>query len=152
MKWPLLRHLACLVLVVSSVRAAEDPLLVAVRAADDERVAATKAGDRGRLAAIYSDDLRYTHSSGKVDNKAEHIEQVARRETVYENFNYRAREFRSAGPGIVLMEGRLQIESRNARGRQQSEVSFLAVWREEAGRWRLLAWQAGRIAGAAGKK
>jgi DNA-binding NarL/FixJ family response regulator len=80
------------------------------------------------------------------------LAQIARRENTYEAFNYRTREFRSAGAGIVLMEGRLQIESRNTNGKQSSELSFLAVWREEAGRWRLLAWQAGRIPGAVGQK
>jgi ketosteroid isomerase-like protein len=134
--------LAAVCLVVVSVRAADDNLIAAVRAADDERVAATIAGDRARLEAIYSDDLSYAHSSGKVDNKAVHVETIAKRTNAYEKFDYRVREFRLAGPGVVLMTGRVIIHSSGAKGKDQNDVNFLAVWREEHGRWRFLAWQA----------
>ena len=80
-----MKTLFCLVtvLLVVSVRAAglpaQSPLtanasaLAAVVMADDERQAATKAGDRSRLEAIFSDELRYGHSSGKVDTKTSYI-------------------------------------------------------------------------------
>jgi uncharacterized protein (TIGR02246 family) len=134
--------LAAACLAVVSVRAADDTLIAAVRAADDERVAATMAGDRARLEAIYADDLSYAHSSGKVDNKAVHVETIAKRTNAYEKFDYRVREFRLAGPGVVLMTGRVIIHSSGAKGKDQNDVNFLAVWREEQGRWRFLAWQA----------
>src|ERR1044071_4903753 len=72
--------------------AADDKLLAAVQAADDERVAATKSGDRARLEAIYSSELHYAHSSGKIDTKASYIDSLVKRSTVYENYHYQKRE------------------------------------------------------------
>jgi ketosteroid isomerase-like protein len=140
-----LRHvigLLCGLAVTAS--AADSSVVAAVRAADDERVAATIAGDHARLAAIYSDDLRYVHSSGKIDNKAEHADGLAKRASVYEQFDYQTREFRLAAPGVMLMSGRVVIHSTNAKGKNQNDVNFLAVWREEHGQWKLLAWQAAK--------
>lgn len=140
-----LRHLfAVLGLFAVSAWAAEENIVAAVRAADDERVAATTAGDRARLAAIYSDDLRYVHSSGKVDDKAEHVDGLAKRTSVYEKFDYRTREFRLAAAGVMLMSGRVVIHSTNAKGKNQNDVNFLAVWRLEHGQWKFLAWQAAK--------
>src|SRR5436190_16047670 len=58
------------------LRAADDKIIAAVRAADDARLAATKAADRAALDAVYSDDLHYVHSSGKVDNKTSQIQGI----------------------------------------------------------------------------
>ena len=134
--------LVCVLTVTAS--AAADGVVAAVRAADDERVAATIAGVHARLAAIFSDDLRYVHSSGKIDNKTEHADGLAKRASVYERFDYQTREFRLAAPGVMLMSGRVVIHSTNAKGKNQNDVNFLAVWREEQGRWKLLAWQAAK--------
>ena len=125
-------------------RAVEADLLAAVRAVDDERVAATVAADRVRLDRIYSDALRYAHANGKIDDKAQHIAALADKKTSHDRFDYHVREFRSAGPGVVLMSGRLLIHTTGAQGRQVNDVNFLAVWREESGRWRLLDWQAAK--------
>src|SRR5688500_18617826 len=103
--------LFAIVSVLSLLRAADDKLIAAVRAADDERVAATKAGDKARLEAIYSKDLHYAHSNGKIDNYATYIESLIKRTTVYEKYNYQTREFRLVGPGVVTMHGRALIES-----------------------------------------
>jgi ketosteroid isomerase-like protein len=84
------------------------------------------------------------HSSGKIDNKAEHADGLAKRTAVYERFDYQTRDFRLAGPGVMLMSGRVVIHSTNATGKNQNDVNFLAVWREEQGRWKLLAWQAAK--------
>ena len=133
--------LSLLAFVAIAARAADEKIIAAVRAADDERVAATKAGDRARLDAIYSDQLHYAHSSGKIDTKTSYVESLIKRATIYEKYDYQNREFRVAGPGIVLMTGRVLINSTSGGARQQNDLNFLAVWREEKGRWRFLAWQ-----------
>jgi ketosteroid isomerase-like protein len=140
MKIPL-RLAACLVLAFVSLRAADDKLIAAVKAADVERVAAMQAGDGPRLNAIFSDELRYAHSSGHVDTKASYMQALTSRATVYETYNYTEQNFTAVAPGIVLMTGRVLILSRNAAGRNDLDLNFLAVWREEKGRWRFLAWQ-----------
>ena len=42
------------------------------------------------------------------------------------------------------MSGRLLIHTTSAKGKSVNDVNFLAVWREESGRWRLLDWQAAK--------
>jgi hypothetical protein len=140
------RFLRCLsvfaaVSVLSLLRGADDKLIAAVRAADDERVSATKAADKSRLEAIYSKDLHYAHSNGKIDNQAAYIESLLKRTTVYEKFDYVVREFRQVGPGVVTMHGRALVESSSAAGKQQNDLNYLAVWKEENGKWRFFAWQ-----------
>jgi len=135
------RLLLLFVLAAGALPAAEDQLLAAVRMADDERLAATMAADPARLAAIFSDELRYAHSSGKVDTKASYVESLTSRNTTYESFAYKERTFKSAGPGVVLMTGRVIIHASNAGQPVTNDLNFLAVWREEGGRWRFLAWQ-----------
>jgi Domain of unknown function (DUF4440) len=115
-----------------------------VRAADDERVAATIAADPARLAAIFSEELRYAHSSGKVDTKASYTRSLVSHGTIYESFDYLERKFKAAGPGVVLMTGRVLIHSRNDGAPVVLDLNFLAVWREENGHWRFLAWQSSR--------
>lgn len=141
----MMRHLfVVLGFFTVSAWAAEEAMFAAVRAADDERVAATVAGDRARLAAIYSGDLRYVHSNGKIDDKAEHVDGLAKRTTAYEKFDYQTREFRLAATGVMLMSGRVVIHSTNAKGKNLNDVNFLAVWRLEQGQWKFLAWQAAK--------
>jgi hypothetical protein len=132
--------------------AADAGLIAAVAAADDERQAATKAGDRTRLEAIFADELRYAHSSGKVDSKASYIEALVSRRTVYESFAYRERNFLPAAPGLVLMTGRVFIQAHTGDQKVENDLNFLAVWREENGHWRFLAWQSCRNPPPAGAK
>lgn len=142
----LLRLLPLLALALVSLRAAEDPVIAAVKAADDERVAATKAGDGPRLDAIFSDELRYAHSSGVVDTKASYSKALTTHSTVYETYDYQERTFIPADPGVVLMAGRVLIHSRNGEVKNNLDLNFLAVWRLENGKWRFLAWQSCRNA------
>src|ERR1043166_4048976 len=96
---------ALFALVGHAAQAADDKLIAAVRAADDARLAAMKAADRTRLDAIYSDDLRYVHSSGKIDNKASYLQGITTSASRYEDFEFKERSFTAAAPGIVLMHG-----------------------------------------------
>lgn len=113
----------------------------AVTAADDERVAASSAADAARLDAILSDDLRYAHSNGKIDSKASLTNSLVSHKTVYEHFDYKERTISPVGPGVALMSGRVLIDVRSGTQMQKIDLNYLAVWREEHGQWRFLAWQ-----------
>ncbi|AOS43895.1 hypothetical protein Verru16b_00953 [Lacunisphaera limnophila] len=125
-------------------RASEAEVLAAVRAADDARIAATLAVDATRLDAILSDELHYAHSSGVIDSKASLLESLTSRRVVYESVEHVARDFVAAGPGLVLMRGRMLVRVGSATQRNLIDLNYLAVWREEGGRWRFLAWQSSR--------
>ena len=137
----LLRLLPCFAFALLSLRAADDPVIAAVRAADAERVAAIQAGDGPRLDAIFSDALRYAHSSGHVDTKASYMKALTSHKTVYETYDYKEQTFSPVAPGVVMMTGRVVIHARNASGPNLLDLNYLAVWREEGGKWRFLAWQ-----------
>ncbi|MEO6244726.1 MAG: nuclear transport factor 2 family protein [Opitutaceae bacterium] len=141
MKKALLRLLALLAFAAATIHAAEDKAIAGVRAADDERLAATKAADPRRLDAIFSDDLHYAHSSGKIDTKASYVKSLVSRNTVYESFDYKERNFKVAGPGVVLMSGRVLVNAVSNGQKVSNDLNILAVWREEGGKWRFLAWQ-----------
>ena len=146
MKTSPLRFLALFALFAFVAHAADDKIIAAVRAADDARLAAMKAVDRTRLEAIYSDDLHYVHSSGKVDTKASYLQNITTTASRYEDFDFKDRSFTVASPGIVLMHGRVLVHMGNTKtgAKTTNDINYLAVWREEKGQWRFLAWQAGK--------
>jgi len=134
-----------LALVVNPLQAADDSQSKTLRAADDERVAAILAADRARLTAIFSDDLRYAHSTGAVDTKASFIDSLVSGRTKYVVIDYQERNFTFPAPGIALMTGRVHIKASSATGASDGVLSLLAVWREEKGQWRFLAWQSCKL-------
>lgn len=141
-----LSHLTLLALfTLTALHAADDPREAALRAADDERTAAFSAADKEKLAAILSDELRYTHSSGAVDTKASITETLTSGKTKYKSFDYESRLFTFPAPTIALMSGRVKIKLAAAAGDIELYASYLAVWREENGKWRFLAWQSCKL-------
>ena len=149
----LLRYAALSALAFVAIRASAetDPLSAAVTAADDERVAASIAADRARLDAILSDELRYAHSNGKVDTKASYVDSIASHRSVYASYDYQSRLFLPAAPGVMLMSGRVLINAGTVENKNLLDLNFLAVWREENGKWRFLAWQSCRNPAPAAK-
>lgn len=140
---------------VSTLRATASPdaaVVSAVTAADDERIAASSTADAARLDAILSDDLRYAHSNGKIDNKASLTDSLVSHKTVYEHFDYKERTITPVGTGAALMSGRVLIDVQSGGQKQTIDLNYLAVWREEHGKWRFLAWQSCRNPAAPAEK
>jgi hypothetical protein len=137
---PLFAMFACIAL-----QAAEDPRLAAVRDADDQRAAATLAADGAKLAAIFSDELRYAHSSGLVDTKTSYLQSIVSGRTKYHVIQFEERNFTFPASGIALESGRAHMKATSPSGESDSIFSFLAVWREEKGQWRFLAWQSCKL-------
>lgn len=138
--------LASLALLLAFQAFAEDsPALVAVKAADKARVAAMQSGDRAKLEAVFSDELSYAHSNGIVDSKKSFIEILAAGKTKYVGYDYEEQNFTFPAPGIALMNGRAHIKAESEGKAMDAVLSFLAVWREEQGQWRFLAWQSCKL-------
>ena len=144
MKNTILLLSALLLAPLVALRAADDARL-AVQSADDARIAAMSSPTRDQLAAIFSDDLRYAHSTGAVDTKTSFIDTLTSGKTKYLRFDYLEREFSFPAPDIALMTGRVRIRAATAEGEMDNALSFLAVWREEEGHWRFLAWQSCKL-------
>lgn len=138
----LLTSFLCLISIISF---AEEAPLAAVQAADDARVAAMKAPDREKLGAIFSDELRYAHSSGVVDTKTSFIEVLLKGTTQYLAVDYVERKFTFPAPGIALMTGSAKFKIGTEAGNIEPTLAFLAVWRLEEGKWRFLAWQSCKL-------
>jgi hypothetical protein len=132
--------LTCLVLAAASRAWAADSF-DAVRQADDVRVAALIAADRAQLGAVLSDDYRYTHSSGLSQGKPDYIAGATNGHTVFKSVVYESRDFKAAGPGVDLMFGRVKLDEVSAGKPKSVYLGYLAVWRQEAGTWRMMAWQ-----------
>ena len=107
-------------------------------------MAAMKTADAARLDAILSDELRYAHSGGSVDNKASFVDSLVTGKSTYENFEYKDRTIHPAAPGIALMSGRVLVKVRVGNQPLSLDLNYLSVWREENGKWRFLAWQSSR--------
>jgi hypothetical protein len=145
MKNTLLRLLPLIAFAFVSLRAADALPLATLQAADNERVAATVAADKARLAGILSDDLHYAHSSGAVDTKASFTDALVSGRLKYVGIDYEKREFTFPAPGIALMTGRAHMKVTTATGGVDMIAGYLAVWREEKGHWRFLAWQSCKL-------
>ncbi|HVS51826.1 MAG TPA: nuclear transport factor 2 family protein [Opitutaceae bacterium] len=146
MKKILLSILGALALLSPRLAAADtDATIAAVRAADDARVAASIAADRARLEAVYSDNLHYSHSSGKIDTKTSLVNALVTGTTKYLAIRYDDRNFKLVAPGVVLMDGHAEFRLMSNGQPTPLYLSFLAVWREEQGRWRFVAWQSCKI-------
>lgn len=138
-----LRGALLLLLFAARVQAAD--VMAAVRQVDDARVTATLARDIKALAAIYSDEMYYAHSSGKLDTKASQLAGIADGTYHYTKFDYHERTFSAVAPGIVLMKGKALVGLTRPSGEKiVLDLNYLGIWRLEQGKWRFLAWQAAR--------
>lgn len=122
-----------------------ESLIAAVKAADDARIATMRSPDRDKLNAIFSDDLRYAHSNGVVDTKGSFIELLDSGKTKYLGYEHKDRSITIPAPGIALVTGQARIQAESAAGKMDNVLSYLAVWREEKGQWRFLAWQSCKL-------
>ena len=86
-----------------------------------------------------------------LDSKGAFIDLISSGKTKYLAYEYVDRKFTFPAPGIALMTGKARVKAETATGQMDSTLSFLAVWREEGGKWKFLAWQSARLQAPAAK-
>jgi ketosteroid isomerase-like protein len=133
----------CLGIFCAPLRAAD--AIAEVQRADAARVKATIAGDAERLGELLTEDLLYGHNDGRVQTKAEFINAVTGNQIKYEAFDYEDTKLVETAPHVVTMTGRVHLKVSRGSTRVEFGIRFLAVWREDNGKWRLHAYQSARL-------
>lgn len=138
--------LVALVAAVVSGRAAESAVDLVLRA-DQARLSAMMAGDGATLNKLMSDDLSFVHSDGRVETKREYVKNMLAGDTAYADAKTSDLQTKQIAPDVVILIGAQDMRKKLGPTWSEIKLKFLAVWRNEAGTWRLVAWQSMRPAG-----
>ena len=125
---------------------AEAALRRQIMALEARRVAAMVNKDIATLDAILADDLTYTHSAGRTDNKSSFLALIKGPDNRYLGIDYSNTEVIVSGDAVIV-RGIAQIRLGDGpRGPATSyPVLFLDVYARRNGAWRMVAWQATRV-------
>ena len=144
------RFLASVVLLAGLVLAAEiraEPAVNAALKADQARLAAMAAGDAAALGKLMSDQLKFVHSDGRVEAKQDYVRNVLAGDVAYADVKTFEVETTLIASDVVAVFGGQQMRKRLGAEWSNITLRYLAVWRNESGSWRLVAWQSARPSG-----
>ena len=118
-----------------------------LRSAERVRVEALVSSDVPRLEKLLGDDLTYTHSTGVKESKAEFLHRIQSGELKYDSMQHEndvsVRLYGDTG----ILTGTSRVKVRAQGQTVNLHIRFTEVWvRQGGGSWRLVAWQATRIA------
>lgn len=119
----------------------------AVRALETARFDAMVEGDVEQLDSLLADGMHYVHSNGKRETKREFLDALTSGRRRYLDIDIRAQELRQFGDTVVVT-GKVWVELETATGSLESQMAYTAVHVREAEEWRLISWQATRLAAA----
>lgn len=128
------------------LRAAETPVAAVVRA-DEARLAAMMAGDGAALGRLMSEELAFVHSDGRIESKADYVKNMLAGDTAYADAKTSVVRTMEPAPGVVILIGAQDMRKRLGPTWSEVKLRFMAVWRNEGGAWRMVAWQSMRPAG-----
>jgi ketosteroid isomerase-like protein len=113
--------------------------------ADKLRRAAMISADIDKISSLVTDDLVYTHSSGKVDDKKSLLDAIRSGSLDYEKIEPRNTVVRAKG-GTVVVTGIVSITVKAPDGLKSFDARFTAIhMRSKDGNWQLMAWQTTRL-------
>jgi hypothetical protein len=135
------------VVVVAACVAAGEPAVIAAVKADQARLAAMMAGDGDALSALLSDQLRFVHSDGRVESKAEYVKNLMAGDTEYRDAKTTEVETMQVANDVVVVLGAQSMRKRLGPDWSNIQLRYLAVYRYESGTWRMVAWQSARPSG-----
>jgi hypothetical protein len=119
----------------------EADLLPVVRALERRRIEATRSNDVDALAPLLDDELIYINSVGEIYDKRKYLGAIESHCLTYDrDFDVRETECRVL-EGLVIFAGVMLGHARLDGEQQVFRFRCLSIWREQAGRWTMVAWQ-----------
>ena len=145
----LFRYLALAVMsAVCAVQTARaEPAVISAVKADKARLTAMMAGNGEALAGLMSDQLRFVHSDGRIESKAEYVKNMMAGDTAYADAKTSELETTQIATDVVVIIGAQEMRKRLGATWSDIKLRYLAVWRNESGTWRMVAWQSMRPSG-----
>lgn len=116
----------------------------AVNAAIDALTKAMMAADKGKLESLVADQLSYGHSGGVVESKAQFVEAVVSKKTVYKTITLSEASTAVIGNNAVARHI-FSAETESGGKAGSPRVGVMQVWTKQDGGWKLLARQAFRL-------
>ena len=111
---------------------------------EKRRIEAMINQDTQALDGILDDDLSYTHSSGRIETKAEFIANATSGVTRYRALSQKDVKVRTFGDtAIVTGHGIVHVES--SRGENEFPIRFINVYVKRDDTWRMVAWQSTKL-------
>lgn len=115
--------------------------LETVRTLERRRIEATGANDVVALAPLLDDSLIYINSVGDVFDKPRYLHALETQRLAYDkDFDVQETDCRALD-GLVVLVGVMLGHSRLDGEQQVFHFRCISVWREQAGEWRMVAWQ-----------
>ena len=101
--------------------------------------------DRAGLEKLYAPDLTYSHSTGRVETKAEAIEASVNGKTQVKSIQLANMTVRGYG-NTALVKGNVTLQTSVDGKMETIPLSVLHVWVKNASGWQMVARQATRLA------
>ena len=110
---------------------------------DRQRVEALLKGDLKTLERLYSDQLVYIHSAGKIDSKPPYLASLASGNLTYVSLTYDpAPRVTVAGRDTALVTGKATIEVKNKAGQLTKRVlTTTTVYVRGSNGWQIVSYQ-----------
>ena len=136
--------LAVPVLAAGTTVLAQSADVAAVDKATAELREAMLTADRAKLTALLSDQLSYGHSAGRLETKAQFLDVVAGKKTLYKSMSFSDATTSVAGNNAIVRHV-MTVDTETDGKPATAKVGALQVWVKEGGAWKLLARQAFRL-------
>lgn len=101
-------------------------------------------GDAAQLRALSSPDLSYGHSSGKVENQAQFIDQIASGRSDFVKINLHNQTINISGDTAIVRH-ELAADIADGGVPNSIRIGIMLVWKKEQQQWTLLARQAFKL-------
>jgi len=129
------------VLLPSSPSIAQSTDAAAVAEAVAALTKAMLAADKAQLDTLVADQLSYGHSGGVIQTKAEFVDVIASKKTVYKSIVLSDQTVVVAGSDAIVRHA-WASESESGGKSTLSKIGILQVWQKQGASWKLLARQA----------
>jgi ketosteroid isomerase-like protein len=129
------------VLLSSSPSSAQSTDTAAVAEAVAALTKAMLAADKAQLDTLVADQLSYGHSGGVIQTKAEFVDVIVSKKTVYKSIVLSDQTVAVAGNDAIVRHA-WASESESGGKSSVSKIGILQVWQKQGASWKLLARQA----------
>ena len=132
---------------VVAARGSEATMVEVVLRSDQARLTAMMAVDGVALGHLLSDAVLFVHSDGRREGKTDYIKNMTAGDTAYADAKTADVQAKQLTPDVIVLTGAQEMRKKLGPTWSEIKLHFMSVWRNEAGTWRMVAWQSMRPAG-----